>query len=80
MSFKTALVIGGGAFGTCIASVLANNFEKVLIKVRSEDVFEALKAGENSIYLPGHKVKENIGISPDLEKAHWFERYTGKRI
>lgn len=60
MSFKTALVIGGGAFGTCIASVLAENFDKVLLKVRSEDVYNALKSGENSIYLPGEKVKSNI--------------------
>ena len=31
-------------------------------------------------YSSKSKVKQNIGISPDLEKAHWFERYTGKRI
>ena len=60
MSFKTALVIGGGAFGTSIASVLANNFEKVLLKVRSLDVYDALKSGENSIYLPGQKLEDNI--------------------
>lgn len=31
-------------------------------------------------YSSESKVNEKIEISPDLEKAHWFERYTGKRI
>ena len=26
------------------------------------------------------KEKEAVSISPQWEKAHWFERYTGKRI
>ena len=26
------------------------------------------------------KAKEIVSISPNWEKAHWFERYTGKRI
>lgn len=58
--YKTAIVVGAGAFGTCIASVLANNFEKVILKVRSQDVYEEIKKGENSIYLPGQKLATNI--------------------
>lgn len=57
---KVALVIGAGAFGTAIAQVLASNFEKVILKVRSEDVYIALKSGENSIYLPGLTIASNI--------------------
>ena len=60
MSFETALVIGAGAFGTSMASILSHNFKKVVIKVRSEDVYEALKSGENSVYLPGLKLPKNI--------------------
>ena len=60
MRYDLALVVGAGAFGTSIASVLANNFEKVILKVRSEDNYESLKKGENSIYLPGIKLPENI--------------------
>ena len=41
--FKTALVLGGGAFGTSMASVLANNFERVIIMVRSEDVYNCME-------------------------------------
>ena len=60
MRYDLALVVGAGAFGTSIASVLANNFDKVVLKVRSEDNYESLKKGENSIYLPGIKLPENI--------------------
>lgn len=57
---KVALVIGAGAFGTAIAQVLALNFEKVILKVRSEDVYLAIKKGENTVYMPGLKISSNI--------------------
>jgi glycerol-3-phosphate dehydrogenase (NAD(P)+) len=60
MKFKTALVIGAGAFGTSIASILTHNFDRVVIKVRSQDVYDALKGGENSVYLPGQKLSANL--------------------
>lgn len=60
MSYKTALVVGAGAFGTSIATVLAANFEKVILKVRSSDVYEALIKGENSVYLPGLSIPSNL--------------------
>jgi glycerol-3-phosphate dehydrogenase (NAD(P)+) len=58
--FSTAIVIGGGAFGTSLAYILSDNFEKVIIKVRSEQIYESLKSGENKKYLPGQKLNENI--------------------
>ena len=58
--FQTALVLGGGAFGTSIASVLSHNFKKVLILVRSQDIFDSLNKGENSVYLKGQKLPTNI--------------------
>ncbi len=60
MKYKTALVIGAGAFGTSIASVLSNNFDKVIVKVRSQDIYDCLKQGENSVYLPGRKLSNRI--------------------
>lgn len=66
---KIALVIGAGAFGTAIAQVLASNFEKVILKVRSEDVYLALKKGENSVYLPGLKVASNIDAALTWEEV-----------
>ena len=60
MKFGKALVIGAGAFGTSIASVLSNNFEQVVLKVRSHDVYEGIKEGENKVYLPGIQLPKNI--------------------
>ncbi|MFT6070064.1 MAG: glycerol-3-phosphate dehydrogenase (NAD(P)+) [Bacteriovoracaceae bacterium] len=61
MSQRTALVIGAGAFGTAIASVLANNFDKVILKVRSEDVYTPIKENdENAVYLPGLKLPSHL--------------------
>jgi glycerol-3-phosphate dehydrogenase (NAD(P)+) len=60
MKNKIALVIGAGAFGTSIAQVLSTKFEKVILKVRSVDVYEAIKGGENSVYLPGLKLAPNL--------------------
>ncbi len=63
---RYALVIGGGAFGTSIASILSNNFEKVFIKVRSEDIYNSIKLQhENSVYLAGLPLAKNI--IPTLE-------------
>jgi len=70
-----ALVIGAGAFGTAIAQVLAQNFDKVILKVRSEDVYQAIKLGENSVYLPGLKIASNIdaALTWDEVDAHQIE-------
>ncbi len=57
---RVALVIGGGAFGTSMSSILANNFEQVIVEVRSNDVYQALKRGENSVYLPGISLSKRI--------------------
>lgn len=66
---KVALVIGAGAFGTAMAQVLASNFEKVILKVRSEDVYLAIKNGENSVYLPGLKIADNIDAALTWEEV-----------
>ena len=60
MTFKTALIFGAGAFGTSIASVLSENFKQVIVKVRSQDIYDSIKNGENAIYLPGQKLAKNI--------------------
>ena len=60
MSYQTAVILGAGAFGTSIASVLSHNFDKVILKVRSQDVYDSLKSGENTVYLPGQKLSKNI--------------------
>lgn len=59
--YKTALVVGAGAFGTSIASILAHKFENVILKVRSNDIYQDInEKRENSVYLPGIKLASNI--------------------
>lgn len=61
IKYKNALVVGAGAFGTSLASILADRFENVVLKVRSKDVYDAINNDrENSVYLEGIKLKENI--------------------
>lgn len=57
---QTAVVLGAGAFGTSIAFVLAQNFKRVVIKVRSQDIYDEIKRGENHTYLPGQKIPAEI--------------------
>jgi glycerol-3-phosphate dehydrogenase (NAD(P)+) len=60
MKFDTALVLGGGAFGTSIAFVLSQNFKKVIIKVRSNENQIEINEGENKSYLPGIAIPSSI--------------------
>ncbi len=70
MKYSTAIVIGAGAFGTSIATVLANNFAKVILLIRSEDVYLGVRdKKENTIYLPGHRLADNILAARSWEEA-----------
>jgi glycerol-3-phosphate dehydrogenase (NAD(P)+) len=60
MQHDTALVIGAGAFGTSIGFVLSNKFKNVILKVRSQDIYDCLKKGENTVYLPGQQLPSNF--------------------
>lgn len=60
MKYKTALVLAGGAFGTSIGFVLTQNFDKVIIKVRSQEIYDEINRGENTTYLPGQKLPSSL--------------------
>ena len=67
---QNALIIGAGAFGTSMASVVANNFEKVVLLVRADDVYQGIKnKKENTVYLPGEKLADNIFPAKTYEEA-----------
>ena len=68
MSKDVALVIGGGAFGTSMANVLGNSFSKVHVQVRSKDVYDGIRQGENKIYLPGKKLGNALSPFIDWEE------------
>jgi glycerol-3-phosphate dehydrogenase (NAD(P)+) len=74
MKYQTALVFGGGAFGTAVATVLCSNFKRVILKVRSKDVYESLQSKrENGIYLPGQKIPDNLYPALSWEEAKELE-------
>lgn len=59
--FDTVIVIGAGAFGTSIASLLSNRFKTVILKVRSDDVYESIKTLRmNKVYLDGMLLAPNV--------------------
>ena len=61
MKNRIALVVGAGAFGTAIASVLSLRFQKVILKVRSRDVYQTIKNhSQNSVYLPDLPIPSNV--------------------
>jgi glycerol-3-phosphate dehydrogenase (NAD(P)+) len=54
-------VIGGGAWGTALASVAARDGEAVLLWAREAEVVEAINAGhENPVFLAGVPLPESI--------------------
>jgi glycerol-3-phosphate dehydrogenase (NAD(P)+) len=58
--FGSVVIIGGGAFSTSIACVLAHNFKTVYIKLRSREVYESILAFRNESYFPGVELPKNI--------------------
>lgn len=61
-------VLGGGSFGTAVANIAATNGHSVNLWMRSEKQAEDVRLnGENSRYLPGYKLSENL--TPELDLA-----------
>lgn len=69
MKFKTAVILAGGAFGTAIGFVLAQNFEKVIILVRSKEIYDEINRGENTTYLPGQRLPQTIKAALDWNEV-----------
>lgn len=72
--YKTALVFGAGAFGTALATVLANNFEKVILFTNEKETWNNIKTkNENTGYFPGKILASNIDVA-----LTWDEIYENK--
>lgn len=69
MKFKTALILAGGAFGTSIGFVLAQNFQKVIVLVRSREIYDEINRGENNTYLPGQKLPATMKAALDWNEV-----------
>jgi glycerol-3-phosphate dehydrogenase (NAD(P)+) len=73
MKYNTALVLAGGAFGTSIGFVLAQNFKKVIILVRSEETYADINRGENSQYLPGQTLPPTLKAALTWDEINELE-------
>src|SRR5690554_3341002 len=80
MEFSTAIVFGSGAFGTSIASVLSENFERVILKVRENETYQSIKKGENAAYLPGMKLASNIVPALTWEEVDQLSSAAGRKV
>lgn len=69
MRYKTALVLAGGAFGTSLGFVLTQNFKKVIILVRSQEIYDEINNGENNTYLPGQKLPSTLKAALSWEEV-----------
>lgn len=72
--FSSIAVIGGGAWGTALASLCATNGVTTLLWTREEEVADAInKSRENTLFLPGVKLPEALKASNDLGMAADYE-------
>ncbi|GAB4256751.1 MAG: NAD(P)H-dependent glycerol-3-phosphate dehydrogenase [Deferrisomatales bacterium] len=67
MSTERVAVIGGGAWGTALADLLARHGHSVRLWVFEEELAAQMAgARENTIYLPGHRLHDGVEPSSDL--------------
>lgn len=63
-------VVGAGSWGTTLAQLLAGKGFKVDLWVYEKDLCEEIrKTRQNSVYLPGFDLHENISAHNDLERV-----------
>jgi len=63
-------VIGAGNWGTTLAHVLASKGVKVNLWVFEEELCETIRrTGENSIYLPGHRLHQGVSAHSAIEEV-----------
>ena len=67
MEFKTAGVIGAGAWGTALAQSAAAAGLKVMLQAREPEVVESIRERRiNEAFLPGVELDASITVTPDL--------------
>jgi glycerol-3-phosphate dehydrogenase (NAD(P)+) len=62
-------IIGGGAWGTALASVMAQIHDEVLIWARENEVVDGINSSqENALFLPGQKLSSKIVATGNLSE------------
>ena len=69
-------VIGGGSFGTALATLAAQDGREVVMYVREEEIIEAInKAHVNPVFLPDLLLPKNLIAKPMEELENCSEEY-----
>ena len=67
---KQLSVIGAGSWGTALSIVLAPRFERVRLWAYEDGLAHEIESeGENPLFLPGHRIPENVSATDDLGDA-----------
>lgn len=70
MALHQVSILGGGSFGTSIANILADNGHQVRLWMRDSSLVRDIEEKhENTRYLPGKKLNQNLIPTTDLELA-----------
>nr|MBA3672253.1 NAD(P)-binding domain-containing protein [Gemmatimonadaceae bacterium] len=65
-----AAVVGGGAWGTALADLLARNGHQVALWAHEPDVVQSIRErGENSHFFGGHPLAPSLAATTDLRDA-----------
>ncbi len=63
-------VLGGGSFGTVLASIVSNNGYPCTLWVRDPEDADAVRTNRvNSKYLPEFKLPDDMNVSSDLAEV-----------
>ncbi|MFN3714330.1 MAG: NAD(P)H-dependent glycerol-3-phosphate dehydrogenase [Alcanivoracaceae bacterium] len=70
VSREVAAILGGGSFGTAMATILAEKGHDARLWVRDPETVAAInEQGENTRYLPGKSLPEGLKATESLEEA-----------
>lgn len=70
MEKNKIMILGGGSWGTALASLLAKNKEEVFFWVRNKEQFKSIKeTRENKKYLPNIKIPDRVKVVNSYREA-----------
>ena len=79
--YRTAGVIGAGAWGTALALVCARAGLDVILQAREPEVVESVTNRRvNEAFLPGVVLDDRISVTFPQQTLHLFSRKSGKTL
>lgn len=68
--FEKVAVVGAGAWGSALSTVLSRNVPRVSVWARESEVVDSVAARrENSLFLPGIEIPQNVEFSQDCGRV-----------